>query len=66
MACQMGSQDRMSRIVAGVILIGFAMITGNTVGWAGIIPLVTGVTGWCPLYSYLGMNTCENGDSKNH
>ncbi|WP_201352006.1 YgaP family membrane protein [Hydrogenimonas urashimensis] len=59
MACQMGTQDRLSRIVAGVILIGFAMITGNPIGWLGIIPLVTGVIGWCLIYGPLGINTCE-------
>ncbi|WP_457595556.1 YgaP family membrane protein [Hydrogenimonas sp.] len=67
MACQMGAQDRLSRIVAGIILLGFAAITGNIVGWFGIIPLVTGIVGWCPLYRPLGINTCETGhDSHGH
>ena len=60
MACQMGNQDRLSRIVAGIILIGFAMITGNPIGWLGIIPLVTGIIGWCVFYGPLGINTCES------
>ncbi len=66
MACKMGSQDRVSRIVAGVILIGFALITGNVVGWFGVIPLVTGIIGWCPLYGPLGVNTCETEHSEGH
>jgi len=61
MACQMGEQDRLSRIAAGVILVGFAMISGNPVGWFGVIPLVTGIVGWCPFYEPLGINTCDTG-----
>ncbi|BDY13196.1 YgaP family membrane protein [Hydrogenimonas cancrithermarum] len=59
MACQMGEQDRLSRITAGIILVGFAMISGNPVGWFGIIPLATGIIGWCPLYGPLGIDTCK-------
>jgi hypothetical protein len=64
----MGDQDRLSRIVAGVILVGFAMITGNPIGWLGIIPLVTGIIGWCPIYEPFGINTCETekGDHGHH
>ncbi len=64
MACRMGSQDRLSRIAAGVILIGFALITGNVVGWLGIIPLITGIIGWCPIYKPLGIDTCKTEHSK--
>ncbi len=62
MACRMGSQDRLSRIVAGIILLGFTAITGNAVGWLGIIPLVTGIVGWCPIYGPLGIDTCHTGE----
>ena len=27
-------------------------------GYIGIVPLATGLMGWCPLYPLLGMNTC--------
>jgi hypothetical protein len=27
-------------------------------GWLGIIPLLTGVVRFCPLYSLVGLNTC--------
>ena len=66
MACKMGTTDRKSRIVAGVILIGFAMITGNPIGWIGWIPLVTGIVGWCPLYAPLGIDTCHRSNDANH
>ena len=56
-----GGIDRTLRIVLGLVLIGLA-VTG-TVGWwgyLGLLPLLTGLLGWCPLYPLLGINTCPN------
>jgi len=54
-----GSLDRGLRIVAGLALIGLAA-TGNVGvwGWLGIVPLATGLVGWCPPYAMLGLSTC--------
>ncbi len=54
-----GGMDRIARIVAGLVLIGLAA-TGmvGVWGWLGIVPLVTGAIGWCPVYTLLGINTC--------
>jgi len=54
-----GTLDRALRVVAGLLLIGLAAT--NTVGvwgYIGIVPLLTGAIGLCPLYSVLGINTC--------
>ena len=54
----MGKTDRLIRVVLGVLLIGnvfFAL--QHPVGWVGVILLVTGIFGICPLYSLLGINT---------
>lgn len=57
-----GGADRVIRVVAGVILLGlfFAMPEAPWRYWTliGIIPLVTGLFGTCPLYSILGVSTC--------
>ena len=54
-----GGIDRMVRIVAGLVLLGLmAMGTIGWWGWLGVVPLVTGLIGWCPAYTLLGMNTC--------
>ncbi|MDO8447853.1 DUF2892 domain-containing protein [Rhodoferax sp.] len=54
-----GGIDRVVRIVAGVVLLGLmAMGTIGWWGWLGIVPLATGLIGWCPAYTLLGMNTC--------
>ncbi len=64
MKINVGAIDRVVRVIAGLALIAFALGflwpgTGwNWVGWIGIIPLVTGAVGMCPLYSALGMSTC--------
>jgi hypothetical protein len=54
-----GVIDRSLRVIAGLVLIGLAA-TGTVGTWAyiGIVPLLTGAIGMCPLYSLLGINTC--------
>lgn len=54
-----GGIDRVLRIVLGVVLIALA-VTGKLVpwGWIGVVPLLTGLFGTCPLYSLIGLSTC--------
>ncbi len=54
-----GTIDRALRVVAGLALIGLAA-TGNigVWGYVGVVPLLTGAIGYCPLYSILGFNSC--------
>ncbi len=54
--------ERVIRIVVGLALISQAF-TGMTNLWflLGLIPLITGLVGWCPPYSILGINTCKLG-----
>jgi hypothetical protein len=59
MKMNVGMIDKVLRIIAGVVLIGLTLMGIIGVwGWIGVIPLVTGVMGWCPLYTIFGMNTC--------
>ena len=54
-----GTIDRALRIILGLVLIALAL-TGKTAwGWVGVVPLLTGLVGMCPLYSILGINTCK-------
>lgn len=59
MKSNVGGIDKTLRIVAGLILIVLAA-TGmvGMWGWIGVVPLVTGLFNFCPVYSMLGMNTC--------
>ena len=54
-----GSLDRGLRIAAGLALIALAA-TGvvGLWGYIGVVPLLTGAAGFCPLYTVLGINTC--------
>jgi hypothetical protein len=54
-----GMIDRSLRVVGGLVLIGLA-VTGTVGVWGyiGIVPLLTGAVGMCPIYSLLGINTC--------
>jgi hypothetical protein len=54
-----GSIDRALRIFLGVFLIGMALSGVTAWGWIGVVPLLTGLFGTCPLYSILGINTCK-------
>lgn len=61
MTKNIGNIERIIRIVGGLVLI--ALAATNTVGvwgWVGLVPLATGLTGWCSPYSLLGINTCKN------
>lgn len=59
-----GVIDRVLRIVAGIVLIGYALKIGfpetgwNWAGWIGVVPLLTGIFGFCPAYTLLGLSTC--------
>lgn len=53
-----GGLDRILRIVVGIAVLSLAFV-GPKTPWAylGLIPLLTGVIGFCPLYAVLGLNT---------
>lgn len=59
-----GIVDRVLRIVVGLVLIAFAIPIGfsnlgwNWVGWVGVIPVLTGLVGSCPLYQLFGLSSC--------
>ena len=54
-----GVIDRSLRVIVGLVLIGLAATgTIGMWGYVGIIPLVTGAVGMCPIYTLLGINSC--------
>ncbi|QDE31279.1 YgaP family membrane protein [Shewanella polaris] len=55
-----GMLDRTLRVTAGLVLIGLAATdTIGIWGYIGVVPLLTGAVGLCPLYSLLGINSCS-------
>lgn len=61
MTKNIGNIERIIRIVGGLVLIALAATgTVGVWGWLGLVPMATGLVGWCPPYSLLGINTCKN------
>lgn len=55
-----GTLDRSLRIAAGIVLIALAATgTVGVWGWIGVVPLATGLLGWCPAYTLFGIKTCK-------
>lgn len=53
-----GRIDRVVRVVLGLVLLTMALVGPRTwLGWLGVVPLVTGLVGFCPLYRLLGIRT---------
>jgi len=65
MTKNVGKIDKVIRITAGVVLIVVGLLMQNwIIGIIGLIPLLTGVFSWCPLYSPLKISTCDEECSK--
>lgn len=61
MKANAGGVDRALRVIAGLVLIVLAATGTAGVGawgYIGVVPLLTGLLGFCPAYTLLGMNTC--------
>jgi hypothetical protein len=61
MTHNVGGIDRWLRIIVGLALIALVFYGPQTPwGWIGVIPLLTGIAGWCPLYAPFGFSTCPH------
>lgn len=59
MNVNVGTLDRALRVIAGVLLITLAALQViGWWGWIGVVPLLTGLFRFCPLYTMLGIKTC--------
>ena len=55
-----GTADRVIRVVLGLGLLSLTMVGPQTPwGYVGLVPLATGLLGFCPLYRLVGINTCK-------
>ena len=53
-----GTIDRALRVIAGLAILSLVFIGPQTPwAWIGLVPLITGLVGFCPLYRVLGINT---------
>ncbi|MFZ2492791.1 MAG: DUF2892 domain-containing protein [Thermoanaerobaculia bacterium] len=60
-----GTIDRVLRIVVGLALLSLTVVGPKTLwGLVGLVPLLTGIAGTCPLYSVFGLSTCPMKSNK--
>lgn len=54
-----GALDRIIRVIAGLAIISLVFVGPQSPwGWLGLVPLATGLVGFCPAYALFGVNTC--------
>lgn len=54
-----GGLDRVLRVIVGLAVLSLAFVGPKTpLGYIGIVPLLTGIVGFCPAYALFGFNTC--------
>jgi hypothetical protein len=54
-----GTADRVIRVVIGLGLLSLTVLGPHSPwGLVGLVPLATGVVGFCPLYRLVGVNSC--------
>lgn len=52
--------ERVVRVVVGLAITSLAVIGPQTPwAWLGLLPVATGLIGWCPPYALLGISTCK-------
>jgi hypothetical protein len=55
-----GAVDRVIRVLAGLVILSFVFIGPKTPwAWFGLVPVLTGLVGFCPAYALFGLNTCR-------
>ena len=62
MKANVGGIDKALRIIGGIVLLAlFFGLEGNArwLGLIGLVPLLTGLIGWCPAYALIGVKTCS-------
>ncbi len=59
MKCNIGRTDRIVRAVIGLIVIAVGIYLKSWWGAIGLLPIFTVATGWCGLYTLLGISTCK-------
>jgi hypothetical protein len=66
MKTNVGTVDRVIRVVVGLVLLSLVFILDGSVRWwglVGLLPLATGLFGWCALYVPFGIDTRRTGSS---
>jgi len=63
--CNIGKTDKILRFILGLVIIGIGVYFKSWWGLIGLIPILTAVIGWTPLYVPFGISTCKK-NTHNH
>ena len=58
MKCNIGLTDKMLRIILALLIAGLGLYFKSWWGLLAIVPLLTGLVSFCPIYKIFGLNTC--------
>ena len=59
-----GSVDRLLRIIVGAVIVVWGVYAESWWGLVGLVPLMTGMLNWCPVYLPFSLSTIKKGDNK--
>ncbi len=59
MKCNVGNADKIVRLFLALVIGAVGFYVKSWWGLVAIVPLVTGLSSFCPLYTILGLNTCS-------
>lgn len=59
MNANVGGADKIIRIVAGIVILALGLVFKSYWGLVGLLPLLTGLFGFCPAYAVFGVSTCK-------
>lgn len=60
MTKNIGGVERVIRVVAGLVILSLAFVGPHSPwGYIGVLPILTGLIGWCPPYALFGFSTCK-------
>ena len=59
MKCNVGKADKIARIIIGLCIIAAGVYFNSWFGVIGVVPIVTAILGWCPLYIPFGICSCK-------
>jgi hypothetical protein len=63
MKANVGTTEKVIRIILGIVIIGAGVVYQSWWGAVGAIPLVTALVGYCPAWSIFGVNTCKTAEN---
>jgi len=55
----LGKIDRVLRVIVGLAIVLYSFVEASWLGAIGLVPILTAIIGWCPLYCPLKINTCS-------